>query len=168
MTELIVADSTCLIGLERIGRLDILPALFGKVIVPPEVSREFSATFDWLETVKLENQVLAGLLLLVVDSGEAEAITLASEQGLRLIADDKQARAVARQLGIEVIGTIGLLIIAKQMGLQATAHGSSQDCRRRTVAVTGPLARTAWQSRSKDSEIIDLLLILCLRGFAFF
>jgi uncharacterized protein len=117
VTETIVADSTCLIGLERIGRLDILTSLFVKIIVPPEVSREFSGTFDWLEVVDLGNKTLANLLLLVVDSGEAEAIALASELGLRLIVDDKQARSAARQMGIEVIGTVGLLIIAKKRGM---------------------------------------------------
>lgn len=117
MIERIVADSTCLIGLERIGRLDLLPALFEKVLIPPEVAREFGGIFDWLEIGNPHNKTLARLLLLVVDSGEAEAIALANEQGLRLIADDKQARSVALQLGVEVIGTIGILITAKQRGL---------------------------------------------------
>lgn len=37
----VVADSSCLISLERIGRLEVLPALFDPVAVTPEVSREF-------------------------------------------------------------------------------------------------------------------------------
>lgn len=117
MTEIIVADSTCLIGLEGIGQLHILPDLFEKVLVPPEVSREFGGTFPWLETEEFRSKTLSVMLRLVVDSGEAEAIALASESGLRLIANDKQARSVARQLGIEVIGTVGILITAKQKGI---------------------------------------------------
>lgn len=38
--------------LERLGRLDILPALFDSVMIPPEVGREFGGKFDWL---KIEN-----------------------------------------------------------------------------------------------------------------
>ena len=117
MKDRIVSDSTCLIGLERIGRLDILSALFEKVIVPSEVSREFGGTFDWLETSKIRDRTLCSLLQLVVDSGEAEAIVLASELHLKLITDDKQARAVAKQIGVEVIGTVGILINAKRAGL---------------------------------------------------
>jgi len=39
MSEQVVADSTILIGLERIQRLGLLPALFGTVLIPPEVER---------------------------------------------------------------------------------------------------------------------------------
>ncbi len=48
MKEAVVSDSTCLIGLERVGELDILPALFDTVMIPPEVEREFGGKFDWL------------------------------------------------------------------------------------------------------------------------
>ncbi len=46
MKEAVVSDSTFLIGLERVGRLDILPALFDSVMIPPEVMREFDGKFD--------------------------------------------------------------------------------------------------------------------------
>ncbi|MDQ3685983.1 MAG: hypothetical protein M3430_10345 [Acidobacteriota bacterium] len=41
MKEPIVSDSTCLIGLERIGQLARLPALFDLIMILPEVEREF-------------------------------------------------------------------------------------------------------------------------------
>ncbi|NEQ38151.1 MAG: DUF3368 domain-containing protein [Okeania sp. SIO3I5] len=56
-------------------------------------------------------------LKLVVDDGEAEAITLAYELGYRLIVDDRQARNTAKRLGIKIIGTVGVLVKAKQLGL---------------------------------------------------
>ena len=40
MSEIVVSESTCLIGLERVGKLDILPALFDSVKILPEVARE--------------------------------------------------------------------------------------------------------------------------------
>jgi predicted nucleic acid-binding protein len=59
---------------------------------------------------------------MVVDAGEAEAIALASELGLRLIVDDLRARRVASNMGIPIIGTVGVLILAKQSGhLEAVA-----------------------------------------------
>lgn len=54
---------------------------------------------------------------MVVDAGEAEAIALASEKNCLLISDDKQARAAAKRLGVSVIGTVGILIRAKQNGI---------------------------------------------------
>ena len=70
----IVTDSACLIGLERIGRLDILPALFDPILIPPEVQREFGETRDWLQVRIPNNQALINALKLTVDDGEAEAI----------------------------------------------------------------------------------------------
>ena len=53
----------------------------------------------------------------MVDDGEAEAIALAQETGYQLILDDLQARALARRFGIRIIGTVGLLVRAKQAGI---------------------------------------------------
>ncbi|MEJ7702083.1 MAG: hypothetical protein WKF71_20970 [Pyrinomonadaceae bacterium] len=69
MKEPVVSDSTCLIGLERIGELNILPALFEPIMIPPEVEREFGSGFSWLQTENLTRCAAR----LVVDSGEAEA-----------------------------------------------------------------------------------------------
>ena len=117
MKEAVVSDSTCLIGLERIGELQILPALFDPIMIPPEVEREFGNKFSWLQTENLTSNILATALCLVVDSGEAEAIALASEKSCLLISDDKQARTAAKRLGVAVIGTVGVLVRAKQNGM---------------------------------------------------
>jgi len=115
--EAVVSDSTCLIGLERIGELNILPALFDPIIIPPEVEREFGTKFSWLQTENLTSNLLVAALRLVMDAGEAEAIALASEKSCLLISDDKQARAAAKRLGVAVIGTVGILVRAKQSGV---------------------------------------------------
>lgn len=117
MKEPVVSDSTCLIGLERIGKLDILPSLFEPIMIPPEVEHEFGSKFSWLQTENIINASLVAALQLAVDAGEAEAIALASEKGCLLISDDKQARAAAKKLGVKVIGTIGVLVRAKQNGV---------------------------------------------------
>ena len=113
----VVVDSSCLISLERIGRLDLLPALFDSVVVTPEVSREFGAAPSWLSVEAPLNTALVRALSLLVDSGEAEAIALAQERGWRIILDDRRARAVAARVGVHVIGTIGVLVRAKQEGV---------------------------------------------------
>lgn len=100
MKTAIVTDSACLIGLERIGRLDLLPALFDPIIIPPEVQREFGDPLDWLQVRVPNNQALINALKLVVDDGEAEAIALAYERHNLLILDDRQARSVAQRLTV--------------------------------------------------------------------
>jgi uncharacterized protein len=115
--EAAVVDSACLIGLERVNRLDILPALFDPVLIPPEVAREFGASLAWIVIEAPADLPLLSALKLLVDDGEAEAIALASERGYGIVLDDRQARAVARNLGLTVIGTVGLLVKAKRGGI---------------------------------------------------
>ena len=117
MIEPVVLDSTCLIGLERIERLSVLPELYEPIIIPDEVDKEFGEEFDWLSVETPKNVALITSLKILVDDGEAEAITLALEKNCKIVLDDKQARLIAKRLGLEVVGTIGIFIKAKQAGL---------------------------------------------------
>ena len=120
MSERIVADSTCLIALERISHLDILPALFEPVLIPPAVEQEFGISLPWLKLERLFDQTLVVALKMMLDDGEAEAIALAQEQKCRIILDDRQARRVGSHMGLRIIGTVGTLIFAKQRGILPT------------------------------------------------
>ena len=73
MKSPIVADSTCLIGLERIGQIELLPALFESVFIPPEVAREFGVSLAWLRVENPSDESLIQSLKLLIDQGEAEA-----------------------------------------------------------------------------------------------
>ena len=117
MKEPVVVDSTCLIGLERIGRLDILQSLFNPITVPPEVAREFGSSLSWLKVEAPANHALVSALKMLLDDGEAEAIALASELGHGIVLDDLQARAAGKNLGLRVLGTIGILLKAKHAGI---------------------------------------------------
>ncbi len=112
-----VIDSACLIGLERIGRLDLLPALFDPIFVPPAVNQEFGVLPAWMTVERPADVGMVAALRLLVDPGESEAIVLAYEKGLRIILDDRKAREVAQRLGVPVTGTVGLLLKAKQEGV---------------------------------------------------
>ena len=117
MKEIVVADSTCLIGLERINQLELLPALYSSIVIPPAVQQEFGGIFPWLQVESPVNEGLVTSLKLLVDRGESEAIALAYERHYRLIVDDRQARRLAQEMGIKIIGTIGILVKAKQQKL---------------------------------------------------
>lgn len=113
----VVPDSTCLIALERIGKLDILPDLFSRVAVPPAVDLEFGVRPEWLTVESLVSATVSDLLKITLGEGESEAIALALQLNCRLISDDKQARSTAEQLGIKVMGTLAVLIEAKRKKL---------------------------------------------------
>lgn len=118
----VVADASVLIALVQIGRLSLLQSLFGDVVIPAAVAREVLPSLPeipaWIQTrtvpTPLNARVLAGRL----DPGETEAIALALDAGIeRVILDDLPARRLALQLGLRVIGTAGVLLLAKQRGL---------------------------------------------------
>ncbi len=115
--EPIVPDSSCLISLERIDQLHLLPALYRPVVSPPEVQREFGIRLPWLQLEAPSDKTLVAALGLLVDEGEAEAIALACERSWRVALDDRRARSVATRLGVRVIGTVGILVRAKQSAL---------------------------------------------------
>ncbi|HEX5714983.1 MAG TPA: DUF3368 domain-containing protein [Thermoanaerobaculia bacterium] len=117
MKEAVVCDSSCLIALERIGHLDLLPALFHPVQAPPAVHQEFGASPEWLRVEAPTDRALVTALGMLMDAGEAEAVALASERGWLIILDDRQARAVARRLDLQIVGTVAILVRAKKQGL---------------------------------------------------
>lgn len=80
MKEPVVADSACLIALEQIDSLDILPDLFEPILIPPAVDREIGIARGWLTVERPANAPLVNSLRLTLDVGEAEAIALAAEQ----------------------------------------------------------------------------------------
>jgi len=117
LKEPVVVDSTCLIGLEQIGRLDLLPNLFEPICAPPEVQRESGFSSEWLRIETPANPDFISALKVMVDDGEAEAIALAVERNWKIVLDDRRARDLAQRLGLKIIGTVGILVRAKRSGL---------------------------------------------------
>jgi len=115
--------------LHQIDQLKILPALVGKVIVPPAVLDELVEgaehgvdvpemhSLSWVE-VRSPASALAQPLVTDLGAGETQVLMLALEiPGSIAILDDKLARRVANVRGIPVIGTLGLLLNAKRAGI---------------------------------------------------
>ena len=125
--RLVVADTGSLIALARIRRLDLLPALFQQVLLTPTILDECEARPDRGEGREIRAalaskhfQLLApgaALPVLGIDPGETSAIALAQELGAGVLMDDKAGRTVAKQIGLAVIGTAGVLVLAKRRGL---------------------------------------------------
>lgn len=114
--------------LHQIGLLHILPALAGRVIIPQAVVDELAQGRNAgvnlpdplaCEWVVIRHPVSVSALPLITDlgPGETEVLMLALEsQDAVAILDDALARRVAESQGIRIIGTLGLLLNAKQAG----------------------------------------------------
>ena len=127
-----IADSGPLICLARINQLELLPRLFTKILVPPEVWDEVTvrgkdhpgayevSLVTWM-TIQAPDPQLVKPLSILVDAGEAQAIALAqTTDDCTILLDDARARKIAHRLNIKQIGTIGLLLRAKRRGLVET------------------------------------------------
>ncbi len=114
-----IIDTSVLIALSNIGRLGLLRKLFSNVLVPKAVAEEYGEPLPgWIEVLEVKHKHLIQVLLEYLHRGEAESIALATElQGAVIALDDKKARIAARRLGLRVIGTLGILILAKKKGL---------------------------------------------------
>jgi predicted nucleic acid-binding protein len=127
---IVVADAGPIIHLSLVGRIDLLPSLFGRLLVPETVYREVVETgeglpgsaelreADWFERAPHDPRAdLFRLLRAQLDPGEAAALWLAASRKAALVlSDDRQARVAAESLGIAVRGTVGLLVQAKRQG----------------------------------------------------
>ncbi|MDZ7808285.1 MAG: DUF3368 domain-containing protein [Gracilimonas sp.] len=115
MPKNIIADTSCLVLLEKINEFDVLQKLYKKIIITPEVANEFGSELpEWIEVHSVEDQKYQKLLEITVDPGEASAIALAVEIGGLVILDDQKARKLAFDLELDVTGTLGILIDATQ------------------------------------------------------
>ncbi|MCI5125461.1 MAG: DUF3368 domain-containing protein [Candidatus Electrothrix sp. AR5] len=131
---IVFSNTTPFIALSSIGQLDLLPSIFSKVCVVPEVVEECQVggpisvpkltSLPWIKQVASSPEVSSHILL-ELDKGEKYTIHTACEHKADLvIIDEKIGRNVAEYLGLTVIGTLGVLLNAKKKGLIA----SFSDC----------------------------------------
>lgn len=119
MQRVIISDASCLILLEKIEELELLHKLFGTIITTPEVAKEFGSPLPtWIEIKEPSNKTYQTIIEASVDKGEASAIALAIEQiDCLIIIDDLKGRKFAHQLQLNVTGTLGIMVDAKQSGI---------------------------------------------------
>lgn len=128
---IVISDTTPLISLLKINRLDLLQKLFGAVQIPKGVFAELaekSVFADEAEQVKNcsfisiqdadEKQVSLFMRATGLDRGESEAIVLTESLNADLtLMDEVQARTVAERMGLPIMGTVGILHAAYRQNL---------------------------------------------------
>jgi predicted nucleic acid-binding protein len=124
--EPIVINTGPLILLEKAGALELPARLAYQFVCPPAVRLELDAgaaqghpaiVVPWLSVLALKTP-LSALAQATLDQGEAEVIQLALERGIRQVClDDLRGRRLAAASGLRVTGVLGLLALAKNMGV---------------------------------------------------
>jgi uncharacterized protein len=127
---IVVSNTSPIIALACVGQLDLLRGVYSQLVIPDAVFEEITiagagepgardvAQAPWIKHEPVRNAPLVTALRLELDAGEAEAIALAVESGAGLILlDERLGRRAAQRLGLTVVGTLGILIAAKDRGL---------------------------------------------------
>ncbi len=110
----VVADTSPLNYLLLVGKIDLLPALYDSLLLPPAVRREMLP--DWIEVRDPGPTTLS--LHPKLNAGEREAIMLAHKTpNALLLIDEALGRQAAQHLGLNINGTLGILLLAHRRGL---------------------------------------------------
>ena len=124
----VISNTSPLQYLFQAELLDLLPALYGTIVVPGGVAAELAegrvrgvavpdpALLPWAHVRVMPNTALLQLAA-DLDRGEREVIAIAKQAAEPLaILDDGLARRYARLLGVPFTGTLGVLLKAKSAG----------------------------------------------------
>ena len=117
--KIIISDTSCLIAFANIGCFDVLHNLCHSIITTPEVAVEYIDPLpEWIQIVEVKDAFKIKSINAVLGLGESSAIALALEtENAVVILDDKKARHYAENIGLDIIGLLGLLIRAYDKGL---------------------------------------------------
>ena len=118
---MIVSDSTTLIILFDLDRIELLENLFDMVYITPIVLEEISVKYplvlpSFMSVKRLKDDELFNSLKMLLDLGESEAIALAKERELSIIIDEKRGRKIAKGMGLKVIGLLGVVYLNVKKG----------------------------------------------------
>ena len=126
--QIVVSNNSPLVGLFGINCLSLLQKLYAEVWIPrrveteflkkdPIIRREALENAPWIKTIDLTDPRTAAVHA-ELDEGEAHALALATEHDARLVLlDENRGRRKAREIGLTVKGTVGVLQEAKAEGL---------------------------------------------------
>ena len=139
-----VSDASPIIWLSQVTQFGLLRDLFTTVVISPEVHAETvdhafgrpsqanvqaALKAGWMKVIAPNDIVKVGVLRAHLHAGEAETLVLAQEQGQVVLVDDLQARNLANAMGLRVLGTAGVLLLAQRRGLQVDVKRTLDEMR---------------------------------------
>ena len=129
---IVVSNSSPLIALARIDRLDLLVSFYKKILIPAEVHHEVTVAgrglpgaeevrnVRWIEVASPTNPPHPSLTAACQNLGAGERAALLLAQSLKadlVLLDEWKARRVARDAGLSVVGCLGILEAGARRGL---------------------------------------------------
>ena len=126
MPKTVIVNSTPLIALAGIGELEILRSVYGQINIPKAVYNEVTVksgkvsdavrAADWINIVEIKDVDNKKMYKAKLHAGEVEVMILAQEMDADLvIIDDNAAKKTASYLGLTVVGTMAVLLKAKEL-----------------------------------------------------
>ena len=130
----VICNTSPLQYLYQVDLLHLLPTLFGSAQTPPAVAAELAEGrrhdvrlpelpgISWITVRPVRDRTLLPLVTSLGD-GEKEVLALGLETPERLLVlDDRNARRYANAAGLEITGTLGILVLAKERGVIDTVR----------------------------------------------
>ena len=117
--DVVIADTSCFILLDKIGEIQLLKKIFSSIITTQTIAAEFGKPLPaWVKVIPVKKSSYQTLLELEVDAGEASAFALSVDyKSYLLIIDDLKARKLADKLLLNYTGTLGILLKAKELNI---------------------------------------------------
>lgn len=145
MRKIIVSDTSCLILLDKLGRIDLLKYLFGNILITQIVADEFGQAIpDFISIENPKDTNYQKILESFLYHGEASAIALALEKDdCLLIIDELKGRREAKHMRLKYTGTIGLLIVAKEKDLISSIRDILNEIRKTDFRISEALLKEA-------------------------
>lgn len=158
----VISDTTPIISLIKIQKLDLLQNLFKEILIPDAVFKELTTNTvykeeaeivkncDFFRTVSVQNKKSLEIFQKItgLDAGESEAIIIVDEQKSDLlIMDERKGRKIAGKLGINLTGTIGILIQAynEKMITAEDVKLCLQNLRQQNIRISEELMNRAFE-----------------------
>lgn len=152
----VVCDTNIIIDFAKILRLDLLKNIFKEVMIPVEVKEELlagerggteeddirRAIDEWAKVENVKNMLAVESLRSHIGNGEAASIILYKETKADFLAiNDLKARGIAHAMGVKIIGSLGILRLAKDKGLLKEIKTSLDELRKIGAYISDELYR---------------------------
>lgn len=150
---IVVSNATPLIGLAVIGKFHLLQQLFSQIYIPQAVYDEVVtagkeaagaksevSNASWIITTTVQDRLAVNVLLDELDLGEAETIILSQELDADwVLMDEKKGRRKLGQMDVPKIGTIGILLKAKEAEALSAIKPYMEQLREKGFSISQPV-----------------------------
>ncbi|MCD8020371.1 MAG: DUF3368 domain-containing protein [Clostridiales bacterium] len=157
----VIVNSTPLIVLCGIEKLELLHKLYDDIYIPQAVYKEVTAKTDsactqlksagdWIHVKDIMDSSEKKMYKAKLHDGEVEVMILAQEQEADLvILDDNAAKKTAKYLGLTVTGTLGVLLRAKREGLVHEIHPLLKEMKRKGFYISETVEKLVLESANE-------------------